>query len=187
GGPPPGGAVRFGGGGGGRGGRGGMQPGQGRLNLSIYHTVRFTDTVTIRDSLPELDLLDGDATGARGGTSRNEVQVQAGVFRSGVGAFLNANWTEATRVDGGTGGSDLTFSDQTTVNLNVFADLSSRTTWVERFPILKGARINFGVENLFDTRTEVTSSAGDVPLNYQPDFLDPQGRVVRISLRKILF
>lgn len=44
-----------------------------------------------------------------------------------------------------------------------------------------------GVENLFDTRTEVTSSTGTVPLNYQPDFLDPQGRVFRISLRKVLF
>ncbi|MES2860295.1 MAG: TonB-dependent receptor [Pseudomonadota bacterium] len=187
GGPPPGG----GGGGGqfrGGGGRGGgVQPGQGRFNLSIYHTVRFSDTVTIRPGLPVLDLLDGDATGARGGTPRNEVQVQAGVFRNGFGGFLNANWRQSTEVDGGTGGSDLNFSDQTTVNLNVFADLSSRTTWVERFPILRGARINFGVENLFDTRTEVTSSTGTVPLNYQPDFLDPQGRVLRISLRKILF
>ena len=171
--------------GGGRGG--GMQPGQGRFNLSIYHTVRFTDTVSIRDSLPELDLLDGDATGARGGTSRNEIQVQAGVFRNGFGSFLNANWRQATRVDGGAGGSDLAFSDQTTVNLNVFADLTQRTSWVEKFPILKGTRLNFGIQNLFDTRTEVTSSTGTVPLNYQPDFLDPQGRVFSISLRKILF
>lgn len=183
GGPPPGGGqIRFGGGRG-----GGMQPGQGRFNVSVYHTVRFTDTVTIRPELPVLDLLDGDATGSRGGTPRNEIQVQGGVFRNGFGAFLNANWREATRVDGGTGGSDLSFSDQTTVNLNVFADLNARTTWVQRFPILKGTRVNFGVENLFDTRTEVTSSTGDLALNYQPDFLDPQGRVLRVSLRKILF
>lgn len=187
GGPPPGGGMqmRMGGGRGGRGG--GMQPGQGRFNFSLYHTVRFTDQVVIRDNLPVLDLLDGDATGARGGTSRNELQVQAGIFRNGFGSFLNANWTEGTRVDGGLGGSDLAFSDQWTVNLNAFADLSQRTSWVERFPILKGTRINFGIQNLFDTRTEVTSSTGTVPLNYQPDFLDPQGRVFRISLRKILF
>ncbi|WP_428151985.1 TonB-dependent receptor [Brevundimonas sp.] len=190
GGPPPGGGqqIRMGGGPGGGGGRGGgMQPGQGRFNLSIYHTVRFTDTVSIRDNLPELDLLDGDATGARGGTPRNEIQLQAGVFRNGFGSFLNANWRQSTRVDGGAGGSDLAFSDQTTVNLNVFADLSQRTSWVEKFPILKGTRLNFGVQNLFDSRTEVTSSTGTVPLNYQPDFLDPVGRVYSISLRKILF
>jgi len=199
GGPPPGGGgagpggggggpqIRMGGGGGGGGRGGGMQPGQGRFNLSVYHTVRFTDSVVIRDNLPELDLLDGDATGARGGTPRNEIQVQAGVFRNGFGSFLNANWRQSTRVDGGLGGSDLRFSDQTTINLNVFADLSQRTAWVEKFPILKGTRLNFGVQNLFDTRTEVTSSIGTVPLNYQPDFLDPQGRVFSISLRKILF
>ncbi|MDP3406416.1 MAG: TonB-dependent receptor [Brevundimonas sp.] len=188
GGPPSGGGqMRFGGGGFGGGRGGGMQPGQGRFNVSVFHTVRFTDTITIRPELPVLDLLDGDATGARGGTPRNEVQVQGGVFRNGFGAFLNANWREATRVDGGTGGSDLAFSDQTTVNLNVFADLNARTAWVQRFPILKGTRINFGVENLFDTRTEVTSSTGDIALNYQPDFLDPQGRVLRVSLRKVLF
>lgn len=184
GGPPPGGGGQFRMGGG-RGG--GMQPGQGRFNFSLYHTVRFTDQVVIRDNLPVLDLLDGDATGARGGTPRNELQVQAGVFRNGFGSFLNANWTQGTRVDGGLGGSDLEFSDQWTVNLNAFADLSQRTSWVERFPILKGTRINFGIQNLFDSRTEVTSSTGTVPLNYQPDFLDPQGRVFRISLRKILF
>lgn len=197
GGPPPGAGgapgaggpqVRMGGPGGGGGGRGGgMQPGQGRFNLSIYHTVRFTDTVSIRDSLPELDLLDGDATGARGGTPRNEIQVQGGVFRNGFGTFLNANWRQSTRVDGGLGGSDLAFSDQTTVNLTVFADLTQRTSWVEKFPILKGTRVTFSIQNLLDSRTEVTSSTGTVPLNYQPDFLDPQGRVYSISLRKILF
>jgi hypothetical protein len=189
GGPPPGGGGQFrmGGGGFGGGRGGGLQPGQGRFNLSIYHTVRFTDTVTIRPELPVLDLLDGDATGGRGGTPRNEVQVQGGVFREGLGAFLNANWREATRVDGGTGGSDLGFSGQTTVNLTVFADLASRTAWVQRFPILRGTRVSLGVENLFDTRTEVTSSSGPVALNYQPDFLDPQGRVLRVSLRKVLF
>jgi hypothetical protein len=182
---PPGGGGQFRGGGRGRGG--GMLPGQGRFNLSVFHTVRFTDEVTIRPGLPVLDLLDGDATGANGGTPRNEVQVQGGVFRNGFGAFLNANWRQGTEVDGGAGGSTLNFSDRTNVNLTMFADLNQRTAWVERFPILRGSRVSLAFENLFDSRTEVTSSTGDVPLNYQPDFLDPEGRVVRISLRKILF
>ena len=186
GGPPPGGGGQFrmGGGGGGRGG--GMQPGQGRFNLSIYHTYRIQDEIVIATGLPILDLLDGAATGSRGGSPRNEIQAQGGVFRNGMGAFVNANWREGTRVDGGTG-PDLNFSDQATVNLNVFIDLNSQTSWVAKFPWLKGSRINFGVQNLFDTRPEVTSSAGDLPLNYQPDYLDPQGRVVSLTFRKILF
>lgn len=189
GGPPPGGGggqFRMGGGGGGRGGGMGMQPGQGRFNLSIYHTYRIQDEIVIASGLPILDLLDGAATGSRGGSPRNEIQAQGGVFRNGMGAFVNANWREGTRVDGGTG-PDLNFSDQATVNLNVFIDLNSQTDWVAKFPWLKGSRINFGVQNLFDTRPEVTASAGATPLNYQSDYLDPTGRVVSLTFRKILF
>ena len=180
GGPPP------GGGGGGRGGGMGMQPGQGRFNLSVYHTYRIQDEIVIASGLPVLDQLDGAATGARGGSPRNEIQAQGGVFRNGMGAFVNANWREGTRVDGGTG-PDLNFADQATVNLNVFIDLNSQTDWVAKFPWLKGSRVNFGVQNLFDTRPEVTASAGATPLNYQSDYLDPQGRVVSLTFRKILF
>ena len=189
----PGGGARAGGGGGGGhmmrmggGGRGGgMQPGQGRFNLSIYHTWRLQDEILIADGLPILDLLDGAATGSRGGSPRHEIQAHGGVFRNGMGAFVRANWRDSTRVDGGTG-PDIKFSGQTTVNLNIFIDLNSRTSWVEKFPWLAGSRINLGVQNLFDSRSEVTSGAGDLPLNYQPDYLDPQGRTVSLTLRKIL-
>lgn len=167
---------------------GGGQPGQGRFNFSLYHTYRIQDEITIRDGLPVLDLLNGAATGSRGGQPKNEIQMQAGVFKSGMGAFMNANWRDSTRIDGGgSGAQDLTFSDQTTVGLNVFADLSSRASWVEKYPWLKGARINFGVENLFDSRLEVRDAQGNTPLSYQSDYLDPLGRTFRISLRKILF
>ena len=177
-------------GGGGRGGNRGpaMQPGQGRFNVSLYHTYRLQDEITIRDGLPVLDLLDGAAVGARGGQSRNEVQFQMGVFKSGMGGFLNANWKESTRVNGGTDSTDdLTFSDLTTVNLNLFADLSSRQTWVAKYPWLKGARVSVGVENLFDQKMDVRNGLGETPLSYQPDYLDPLGRTFRISFRKILF
>lgn len=196
GGPPPGGGgarpqggdgpqIRMGGGG--RGGRGGgMQPGQGRYMISVYHTYRIQDQILIADGLPILDLLDGAATSGRGGSPRHELQGQVGVFKSGMGAFLRANWTDSTRVDGGSG-PDLNFSGRTTVNLNVFVDLGAQTSWVERYSWLKGARLQLGVNNLFDSRTEVTSSAGDTPLNYQPDYLDPEGRTISLSLRKILF
>ena len=103
-----------------------------------------------------------------------------------MGAFVNANWRASTRVDGGTG-PDLDFSDQSTVNLNVFIDLGQQAGWVARYPWLKGSRLNFGIQNIFDARLAVSSSAGDVPLNYQPDYLDPQGRTLSLTLRKILF
>ena len=188
GGPPPGGGMRMGPGGGGRGNRGAaMQPGQGRFNVSLYHTYRIQDEITIRDGLPVLDLLDGAATGSRGGQSRNEIQFQMGVFKSGMGGFLNANWKESTRINGGDDASDLTFSDLTTVNLNLFADLSSRQAWVAKYPWLKGARVSVGIDNIFDQKLDVRNGLGETPLSYQPDYLDPLGRTFRISFRKILF
>lgn len=185
GGPPPGGGMRMQGG---RGNRGpAMQPGQGRFNVSLYHTYRIQDEITIRDGLPVLDLLDGAATGSRGGQARNEVQLQMGLFKSGMGGFLNANWKESTRINGGSEASDLTFSDLTTINLNLFADLSSRQTWVVKYPWLKGARVSVGVDNIFDQKLDVRNGLGETPLSYQPDYLDPLGRTFRVSLRKILF
>jgi hypothetical protein len=179
------------GGGGGRmrGSRGpGMQPGQGMFNLSLTHTWRVQDEVVIREGLAPLDLLNGDSISGSGGQSRHEVQLQTGLFKNGLGAFVNANWRAGTTVNGDALGSpDLDFSGRTTVNLFAFADLTQRTAWVERFPILKGTRIGFGVQNIFDDRVSVTSSDGATPVNYQRDYLDPQGRVFRINLRKILF
>ncbi|MFN3537933.1 MAG: TonB-dependent receptor, partial [Brevundimonas sp.] len=82
-GPPPGGGMRMGGGGqggpggmggGGRmGGGGGMQPGQGRYNISVFHTWRIQDEILIAPGLPILDLLDGDATDAGGGSPRHQI------------------------------------------------------------------------------------------------------------------
>lgn len=198
GGRPGGGGAMMGGGprgpggpGGGRmrGSRGpGMQPGQGMFNLSLTHTWRVQDEVVIREGLAPLDLLDGDSISGSGGQSRHEVQVQTGLFKNGLGAFVNANWRAGTTVNGDALGSpDLDFSGRTTVNLFAFADLTQRTSWVERFPFLKGTRIGFGVQNIFDDRISVTSSDGATPVNYQRDYLDPQGRVFRINLRKILF
>ena len=198
GGPPPGGAMRVGGPGGGSGGPGGgrlrgsnapgMQPGQGMFNFSLTHTWRVQDEVVIRDGLAPLDLLDGDSISGSGGQSRHEVQIQTGLFKNGFGAFVNANWKSGTTVEGDSAGSaDLDFSDRTTINLFAFADLTQRTAWVERFPFLKGARVGLGVQNIFDDRISVTSSDGATPVNYQRDYLDPQGRVFRINLRKILY
>jgi hypothetical protein len=40
------------------------------------------------------------------------------------------------------------------------------------------------VDNLFDSRQRVTDATGTVPLSYQPDLLDPQGRVIGLEFRK---
>lgn len=178
-------------GGGGRGG--GMMmggPGGGGMNISLFHTWRFTDVVLIRPGVPELDYLDGSAFNGRGGRPRHEIELSAGIFKSGFGGFVQANWQSGTQVAGGpiAGGgtaSDLRFSSFSTVNLNLFADLSQRPALIARHPWLKGTRVFIGVQNVFDTHLNVRDETGAVPISYQPDYLDPLGRSVRFGIRRL--
>lgn len=174
-----------GGGGGGFGGRGGGQGG-GRLQFSLYHTWHFSDEVLIRDGLPVLDLLNGDTIGARGGQSRHEIEAVAGYSKDFYGLRLNADWQSATTVRNGSSAGNLRFSDLATANLRLFVNLGQipslvRNRWAQ------GTRITLAVNNLFDSKIHVRDATGAVPISYQPDYLDPSGRVIRISVRKLFF
>ena len=178
------------GGGGARGGfgRGGFGGRGGRINFAIFHNIRLRDEVLIRPGVPELDFLNGSAAGNLGGNPRHEVEAQAGIFRDGMGALLNARWQSGTRVTGALGGgTDLEFSPLTTVNLRIFADLSQQRALVRQIPFLRGTRISVEFNNLFDRRIEVRDSNGMTPLSYQPGYIDPIGRSVTFTLRKLFF
>jgi iron complex outermembrane recepter protein len=191
------GAGGFGGGrggfGGGRGGFGGFGGGGrgGRMQFALYHTWRLKDEILIREGVPALDLLNGSAVGNNGGRPRHEVEAQAGYFRGGLGARVSANWQSGTFVRGGLGGGrtdeDLFFSDLATVNLRLFAELGQQRPLVRKYPWLRGTRVSLEVDNLFDSRLDVRNRAGEVPIGYQPAYLDPLGRAVRISVRKLFF
>lgn len=182
----------FGGGRGGFGGGGGrFGGGGGRVQLALYHTWHFTDSVLIRPGVPELDFLDGSAGSSRGGRPRHELEFQGGLFKNGLGARLTANWQSSTFVRGGAlagGGTaeDLFFDDFTTVNLRLFADLGLQKFARDR-EWLRGMRVSLSIDNLFDARQQVRDGLGTVPLSYQPGYLDPLGRSVRLSIRKLFF
>jgi iron complex outermembrane receptor protein len=186
-----GGGGGFGGrGGGGRGGFGGF--GQGRLQLAVYHTWTFKDQILVQPGLPALDLLNGSAVGSNGGQSRHQIDVQAGVFKDGLGARLTATWQSGTVVRGapGVGGqnsSDLFFSPRATLNLRLFADLGQQISLVRKHPWVRGTRIGFSIDNLLDSRLNVRDASGVTPLSYQPGYIDPVGRTVRFSIRKMFF
>jgi iron complex outermembrane recepter protein len=175
------------GGPGGRGFGGGGPGGGGRLNFALYHTLHLTDTVTLRDGLPVIDLLNGGVIGSGGGQPRHEVEFQAGLSKNGFGSRLTANWQSATRVTGSTPADDLRFSDLAKVNFRLFANLGQMPSIMKPAPWLRGARITIGVNNLFDTRQRVTDGTGATPFAYQPGYLDPLGRTIRISIRKLLY
>lgn len=158
-----------------------------RLYLSLYHNWYLEDEITLRRGGPRLDLLDGGAVDFLGGRRRHEVDLQAGAFKGGWGARVSANWRSATAVrDPGQPASDLRFDDYAIVNLNLFANLSEALGGKKPPAWLKGTRVSLGVTNLFNTRPQVRDAVGSVPLSYQPAYLDPLGRVISLSLRKLI-
>lgn len=177
------------GGGGRRGGRGFGRRGErgGRVQFSLYHTWHIEDRVAIRPGLPVLDLLNGDVTGGTGGQPRHEVELRAGYSNNGLGARLSADWQSGTHVNAGTAGApeSLRFSPLATFNLRLFADLGAQRDFVRKHEWARGMRVSLSVSNVFDTRQRVTDMTGATPINYQPDYRDPQGRTIRISIRKL--
>ena len=195
GGRPDGGADRggdrggggFGRGGGGFGGGGGPFGGnqRGRLTFSLTDTIVFVDQAVIRPGLPALDFLHGDAAGgAGGGRSRHTVEAQAGYFNNGLGARLSANYKTATHVTGGVNG-DLDFAPLATFDLRLFYNPGDNIGAVLKHPWLRGTSIRFEVNNILNEKQRVSDRLGAIPLTYQGDLIDPVGRTVGITLRKL--
>lgn len=173
------------GGRGGRGGPGGMfgGPQGGRWQVSLYHTIKLTDKVLIRPGVPELDLLNGSATGSSGGSNRHLFELDGGLFNKGMGVRLSAKYDSGSTVTGGTAG-DLKFGDLATFNLRFFVDLGQKPKLTEKLPFLKGSRLRLAVDNIFDAQRKITDQNGRVPLNYQPGYIDPLGRYIELEWRK---
>ena len=150
----------------------------------MTHTLTLTDEATIRDGLPKLDFLNGDASGQSGGTPRHRLELQTGWSNNGLGARLSGNWRSGTRVEGGRNG-DLEFKPLTTVDLRLFANLGERFDLVAKHPWLIGSSVRLEVDNLFNARPDVRDNFGAVPFSYQPGLLDATGRTVTVSFRKL--
>jgi hypothetical protein len=195
GGAAPGGPGGFGGGGFGGGGRGpggggfggpsGGFGGAGNFQIGLYHTIKFQDEITIRPGVPLLDLLNGGSLGNGGGTPRNQIDLQANLSKSGLGLSANARWQEGTTVrgTGAAGTQDLDFSGLTTVNVRLFAELRQQP-FFRNYSFFRASRATLSIDNLFDQRQDVRSADGLTPIAYQTDYLDPQGRTIRIGFRK---
>ena len=208
-GPPGGGGGRFGGpgGGGGRAGAragalgGGGPPGAGgpgnrgggrgggfgsgngaQLDVSLYHSWYFMDTVRLTPGSPQIDLLNGGSIGA-GGQPRHQIQFNGGVIDNGIGFRLSGVWTSATTVlDSGNGEGALYYSSLLTLDTRLFVNLQQRflgQRWA------RNARVTLALSNIFNRRQDIHNGAGAIPEIYQPAFLDPYGRTVGISLRKL--
>ncbi len=187
---PPNPGARSGGGGrpggfGGGGGRFGGPGGQGgRWSVSLFHTIKFRDEIVTAAGAPVLDLLGGDTVGQNGGSPRHALDLEGGWFHKGFGVRVIGAYQGATQVSGGGLTDDLRFGSLATLNLRFFANLDQQKDLVKKAPFLKGSRVAFRVNNLFNAIQDVRDDNGVVPLRYQPGFVDPLGRTVEISFRK---
>lgn len=175
-----------GGPGGGFGGRGGGRFGGGnggRLTFSATHTINLVDRVTIAPGLPDLDYLSGEAVGGAGGRSRHQVEVETGYFNNGLGARLTANWRSGTSVDSSAG--NLRFSPYADIDLRLFANLGERFDLVAKHPFFRGTSVRLDIDNIFNNRPKVRDPFGATPLSYQPGLIDPIGRTIGITFRKL--
>ena len=195
GGPPPegqrgggfggfGGGRGGGGGGGFFGGPGGAGQNRGRIQFSLTDTITFVDKVRITPGGPVLDYLHGEAANSSGGTPHHRIEAQAGWSNNGLGARVGANWRSGTTV-ATVSGDDLHFSPLGTVDLRLFAQPGDIPDVVVKHPWLRGTQFRLEVNNLFNSRPRVRDASGTVPLNYQPGLLDPLGRTIMVSFRKL--
>lgn len=173
------------GGGGPRGGRGG-RGGGGRVFASVYHTITLEDSLQIAPGSAALDLLDGDAISDQGGTSQHRVTAQIGYSQGPLGAFIRGNWRSETEFDDGIN-QPLNFDDLATVNLRLQYNFGNNPRLLLKYPALDSSRIALSIDNLFNAKQSVTDPSGLTPINYQPDLLDPQGRVVMLRFRKLFY
>lgn len=171
------------------GGRGGGMGGGGRLSLSVYHSIHLTEKATLVAGQPEIDLLNGGALRSGAPQPRHEVEVQAGYARGWIGGWLTANWQSAAHVrePSGVSAGDLRFSSLATFNVRLFANIGQIPSVLRDHPFLFGTRLSMSVNNIFNRRQKVKDGNGITPPTYFPAQLDPLGRTVTISLRKLLF
>lgn len=152
--------------------------------MNLTHMVELANTVLIAEGGPLLDLLGGDAT-SDFATPRHTSSLEVGVFRNGRGVRLSGRYSGKSRIDGSgmPGSTDLYFGDLLKLDLRVFADLGR--LFKQEQGMLKNFRISLRADNVFDAHRRVTDSDGNVPLSYQPDLIDPNGRYLGFDLRKM--
>ncbi|HSG33522.1 MAG TPA: hypothetical protein VLA37_03235, partial [Sphingomonadaceae bacterium] len=160
--------------------------GGGRMFVNLFHTIELENELLIAEGLPVLDLLDGDALSG-GGTVRHSAELEGGIFMNGKGMRFSGRYSGKSRIDGSgmPGSSNLYFGSLLTLDLRAFVDLDQQPKLVEKIPLLKGTRISFSVDNVFDARRKVVDDNGEVPLRYQPGLIDPVGRFFEIEFRKL--
>ena len=87
-----------------------------------------------------------------------------------------------------TGGANgnLYFAPLTKFDLRLFYNPGDDIGMALKRPWLSGTSIRLEISNVFDAKQRVRDQSGMVPLSYQADLINPIGRSVGITFRKLL-
>jgi hypothetical protein len=156
-------------------------PAQASYYGGIGPSIKFRDRLQLRPGTAELDLLRGDTI--RGwGMSRAYGYAYGGINYLGAGLNFNAWYQTSSRIRGADPTADLRFSSILKLNMGGYIGLGrllKRERWAQRL------RLGLDVSNVTDAHQRVLDGNGAVPNRFQPDYLDPIGRTVTMTLRKL--
>jgi TonB dependent receptor len=157
-----------------------------RIEMSLFDTWYLHDVTAIRAGIPLLNLLNGAPSDVTGGQPRHKIEFHTLYHRDGLGVLLAVAWRSPTVVASGDPAAPdpIYFSSLGTADLRVFMDLG-RLPWTRGAAWSGGVRASLAVTNLFDRRQSVHDAAGATPTAFDPGFLDPLGRVLALSVRKV--
>lgn len=144
-------------------------------------SIKFSDRLQLRPGTRELDILRGD-TVTGGGNPRVYGYAYGGVSQLGNGATFDFWYGGGSRVRNPDPAADLRFAPIFKLNASVFVSLHHFTPtqdWTRK------VQVKVEVSNVTDARQSVRDRSGGVPNRLQPAFLDPVGRVVSLTLRKL--
>jgi hypothetical protein len=167
---------------------GGESDGRMRLQLSFFHTWWLVDRQQLSPGGLVLDYLRGDAGPGATGQPRHQLELDANLSRGAIGAQFTGRWQSRALINGqmaGAASEHLTQSPLSVFDLKLFAGGGAQGPPLLRAPVLRGALLTLAIDNVLNSRPRVRDGAGATPIAYQPDYLDPLGRVVRISLRRL--
>ncbi|GGB27776.1 TonB-dependent receptor [Sphingomonas metalli] len=144
-------------------------------------TLRLEDRLLLRPGIPLIDLLDGATLNGTGGRPRWEVEGTVGLSYGPTSTNFYARVQGSTRVRSDLASADLHFSGRTWLVLWESVDVAKLVSrpWAQRMSV------QFTVENLLNDRIDVVDRNGATPYRFQPAYLDPMGRSVRLGLRKL--
>jgi hypothetical protein len=157
-----------------------------RLEFSLFDTWYLRDVTLIRPGIPELNLLEGAPSDVTGGQPRHKIEFHTLYHRDGIGILVAVAWRSPTVVGSGDPAAPdpIYFSSLGTADARLFLDLG-HLSWTRGTTWLHGARASVAVTNLFDRRQTVHDAAGATPTAFEPGYLDPLGRVVTLTVRKL--